>query len=296
MSTQSTTGAEPDLLIEHRGRTYTPEAFERAFNPRAYTPDAEVKAASRAGLSADTRARFQGELGVAYGARPRETLDIYPSASPDAPVMVYIHGGFWRVGSARDSGFFAEPFLAAGACCVMVNYDLCPAVGIGDIVEQIPRAIAGVHSEIARYGGDPNGLYLVGHSAGAHLIAMAMAKPDALPNDAVLGATLISGVYDLAPLLDISVNADLRLTPEDIAPLSPLGHPPQAPLPLVVAVGQDESPEWIEQSHLYANVAETAGCPVERVDVPAADHYSVVIDIGQPRNALAGAVLAGMGF
>lgn len=292
MSTPSTTGAEPDRAIEYRGRTYAPEAFERAFNPRVYTPDAEEKAASRAGLSEAMRARYYGIYDIAYGHSPREVLDVFPAGSEPAPVMVYIHGGFWRTGSTLESSFFAEPFLAGGICCAMVTYDLCPAVTLGEIVKQIPRAVAWVRDNIAEHGGDPERIHLVGHSAGAHLISMALATPGALPADGIVGATLISGIYDLTPLPHISVNADLRLTADDIAPLSPLRHPPRRQLPLVVAVGANESPEWIEQSSLYAEVADEAGCPVTWIELPEADHYSVVIDIDQPGNALAAAIVA----
>jgi arylformamidase len=287
-------------MIEYRGARYEPAEFDRQFNPRLLAADPDAIQPRRAALSEALRAHRKHTLGIAYGARPRETIDIFPaiaSDAPDAPVLVYFHGGYWRTGTARENNFIAEPFLAAGACVALVNYDLCPDVPIGTLVDQARRAIRWLHQNAQAHGGDGDRLTLLGHSAGAHLAAMALADDTGTtPLQAVRGAALVGGIYDLDPVIRAAVNKDIGLTKADIAPFSALNHAPRAPVPLIVAVGLAESAEWIRQSRLYADFAAQAGCAVERVDLEGADHYAPLFDISAPGDRLAGAVVAMMGL
>ncbi|HUT51695.1 MAG TPA: alpha/beta hydrolase [Alphaproteobacteria bacterium] len=284
-------------MIDYRGASYSQAEFDRQFNPRLVAVNPDAVPERRAALSDAIRARRPHALGLAYGDRPRETIDVFPGDTPGGPVLVYFHGGYWRAGSARDNNFIAEPFLAAGACVALINYDLCPTVPIGTIVAQAGKAIGWIRANIGQHGGDGERLFLLGHSAGAHLAAMVLAdKNAAAPLEAIQGAALVSGIYDLDPVIRAAVNHEIGLTRADVAPFSPLGHPPHTPVSLIVAVGLAESNEWVRQSRLYAGVAEAAGCPVERIDIPDADHYKPLFDILEPGDPMCEAIVARMGL
>ena len=291
-----------DGRIEYRGARYSAAEFERQFDPRAIIENVDAVLARRERLSEEARERLVYRLGVAYGERPRETLDIYPAARAPgaqngAPVLVFVHGGYWRSGSARANGFIAEPFVAAGACVMAVNYDLCPAVGLAEIVAQVGRALAWIAGHAGEYGGDPGRLHLLGHSAGAHLAAMALADDGAnVPIEAIKSASLISGIYDLEPVLSIFVNAEIGLRREDVEPLSPLLHAPAGEAPMFIAVGLGESPEWIRQSRLYAEFCHGAGKPVTHMEVEDVDHFSIMLEMRRPANPLTGAIRRQMGL
>ena len=283
--------------IEYRGARYSAAEFERQFDPRAIIENVEAIQARREKLSDEARERLTYRLGLPYGERPRETLDIYPASQADAPVLVFLHGGYWRAGSARANGFIAEPFVAAGACVIALNTDLCPAVGLGEIVSQVGRALAWIADHAGEYGGDPDRLHLLGHSAGAHLAAMALAdESGTVPIEAIKGVSLISGIYDLEPVLWILVNAVIGLRPEDVEPLSPLLHAPAGEAPIFVAVGLGESPEWIRQSRLYAEFCHGAGKQVTHMEVEDVDHYSILLEMRNSANPLTDAVCRQMGL
>lgn len=283
--------------IEYRGAHYSAAEFERQFDPRAIIEDVEEVLARRERLSEEARERLVCRLGVSYGERPRETLDIYPAARTDAPVLVFLHGGYWRSGSARANGFIAEPFVAAGACVIAVNTDLCPAVGLAEIVAQVGRALAWIVSHAGEHGGDPGRLHLLGHSAGAHLAAMVLADTSGtVPIEAIKSVSLISGIYDLEPVLSIFANAEIGLRPEDVEPLSPILHVPAGEAPIFVAVGLGESPEWIRQSRLYAEFCHGAGKQVAHMEVEDVDHFSIQLEMRDPANPLTGVVCRQMGL
>lgn len=284
-------------MIEYRGASYSQAEFDRQFNPRMVAVNPDAAAARRIVLSDAIRARRTHALGLAYGNRSRETIDIFPANTPGAPVVVYFHGGYWRSGSARDNNFIAEPFVAAGACVAMINYDLCPTVPIGTIVHQTRAAISWIRENVKHHGGDGERLFLVGHSAGAHLAAMALAdETGTVPLDAVRGAALVGGIYDLDPVTRAAINEEIGLRAADIAPYSPLGQPPRTSVPLIVAVGLAESLEWVRQSRLYADVAEAAGCFVERIEMPGADHYTPLFDLLEPGDRVCAAIIARTGL
>ena len=189
-----------------------PAWFDDQYNNRARIPEFPAILQHWADTSAQARAQLAGVLDVAYGSDPSERLDIFPAAPAGgvasdalAPVLVHIHGGYWRALDKRDQSFIAPPFVAAGAMVVLPNHALCPAVGIEHIVMQLVRALAWVYRHAAEYGGDASRIVVSGHSAGGHLAAMLLAcdwravAPD-LPADLVGAALSISGVFELEPL------------------------------------------------------------------------------------------------
>lgn len=253
--------------------------IERQFNPRAWATDVEAQHALRGRLSAAARVRLKGEFDVSYGDTPRQALDIYAAGDGTAPIVVYLHGGYWRVGEKEKQAVLAEPLVQAGFPVVMLGTDLCPAVSLDTIVEQVMRGIVWTANNAQRIGGDGRRIYLYGHSAGAHLAAMGLAEDwrrHGLPADLICGATLVSGIYDVEPVLHISVNDLIRLTADRVNALSPQFHPPRHPLPLVLAAGAEEAPGWVAQTREYAALCERAGCRVEVIVVPHEGHFSTI--------------------
>lgn len=279
-------------------RGMSAEDAERQFNPRVAVPDHGRYIEERARRSAEARRRLRAELDLRYGANPLETLDVFPGA-PGGPTQLYVHGGYWRANDKSDASAIAEPLVAAGATAVLINYDLCPKVTVAEIVDEVRRAIAWTWRNVGQYGGDPNRLYISGNSAGAHLCAMALAHDwaaDGLPEDAVKGAALLTGIYDLEPVLHISVNADVRLTPEEAKRLSPMFLPPRRNLPLLVAVGGAEPAAWIQQSKDYAAMCRARGIEAEYLECPGENHFTMTNVLADPGHSLTRAILTQMGL
>ena len=284
-------------------RNLSPEALELEFNPRAVARNLDERLVAYAAESAATRARLDCALDVRYGPGEKETLDIFPAASsgpgPGAPVHLFIHGGYWRAMDKSDYSFIADAFQPAGATTVVINYDLCPTVTLDTIVEQSNRSIGWTYRNIARYGGDPERLYVSGNSAGGHLTAMALAhdwEAEGLPADIIKGAAPITGVFDCEPVLDITVNELVRLEPEAARRLSPLRHPPRRAIPLLVAVGGAEPRLWIKMSEDYAALCREHGIECEYMEMPGQDHFDVSRAVGDPASPLARAMLRMMGL
>lgn len=253
--------------------------IERQYNPRAWATDVEEQHALRGRLSKAARERLKGEFDIAYGDTPRQKLDVYPGGDGKAPIVVYLHGGYWRVGEKEKQAILAEPLVQAGFPVVMLGTDLCPAVTLDAIVGQVMRGIAWVADNAQRVGGDGHRIYLYGHSAGAHLAAMGLAEDWAargLPSRLIQGATLVSGIYDVEPVLHISVNELIRLTPDRVQALSPMAHPPRHPVPLVLATGGEEAPGWVAQTTEYAELCRKRGCKIEVISVPHEGHFSTI--------------------
>ncbi|MCC7310283.1 MAG: alpha/beta hydrolase, partial [Sulfuritalea sp.] len=184
----------------------TPQELDHQYNARAAIPDhPEIFERWRA----DSRLACDGlrwEADCHFGSSPAETLDFYPAAVPNAPLLVFIHGGYWRSLDKQDFSFLAPGFVKAGVALAMPNYGLAPATPIAEMVRQMLRAMAWLYRHGAELGIDRRRIAVAGHSAGAHLAAMMLAADwplmaGDLPRDLLRGATCISGLYDLQPLV-----------------------------------------------------------------------------------------------
>ena len=280
--------------IEYRGNTYAPDVFERQFNPRADNPDIGLQLEERSRLAASTRRRLAFTPNISYGPSPRQTMDIFPG-NPDrrgeCADLLFFHGGYWRAGHGSENCFVAEAFVEAGATVVMASYDLCPHVRIGAIVAQACQALEWLMQNGDAHAVDSNRLWVGGHSAGAHLSAMILADPSSPP---VAGALLASGIFDLDPVLNISLNAEIQAQSEDVEPWSPLNHPPAQRTEILLAVGGEESSEWQRQTHLYADVARGAGCKTETVIEANANHLGLLFELRSASSKSTQAALARM--
>ena len=286
-------------MIDTGYRGFRQEEMEYQYNPRESVPEYPQLAKKRAEEARRVRESAKSWLGVPYGSLPREKLDIYPADQPGGPVLIYIHGGYWRSGSKEDNCNFVPVFTERGASVVLVEYDLCPTVTISDIVRQTRSAIAWVYRNILRYSGNPAKIYLSGHSAGGHLTAMALAHDwasEGLPRDLIKGAVATSGVYDLDMVMRISVQEQVRLTPELAKRNSPFHHPPLPICPVIVAVGGAEPKGWQQMSEDFFNLCKERGVDCEYLIIPGANHYTMSEHLAHAASPLAQAMLRQMGL
>ena len=263
----------------------SPAWYDDQYNSRARIPEHPAILQHWAEASASALQRSPTLREIAYGDGAGEQLDVFPALGVGSPVLVYIHGGYWRALGKRDQSFVAPPFVDAGAMVVLPDYALCPAVSIEHIVLQLVRALAWVHRHAGEHGGDPRRIVVAGHSAGGHLATMLLAcdwrrvAPD-LPADLVKAALSISGLCELEPLRHAPFLApDLQLTAESARRLSPATFP--APRgSLVTIVGGDESEEFHRQAALISQAWGRTVIGAE--SVAHRNHMNVLHELAEP--------------
>jgi arylformamidase len=255
---------------------------EREYNNRARVPEsAEIIAAWARDAAAFRASGVRAELDLAYGEGARERLDLFlPPHAEAAPTALFIHGGYWQALDRSFVSHFAHGLLGQGVAVAVPSYDLCPAVTLGEIAEQMRRAAAFLHR---RRGGR---LLAAGHSAGGQLAALLLATDwpafqPGLPAGMVGAALPVSGVFELGPLKGTSIAKALNLTGQDIATLSPRLLPPPAFEALHVVVGGAESDEFIRQSRDFAT---HWGGSFEAL--PGANHFTVLDPFTDPAHPL----------
>jgi arylformamidase len=269
--------------------------YERQFNNRLSIPDAAEYNSRAVQQSQHARNELRCSLDVPYGTSARERLDVfYGRGSGPRPLLVFIHGGYWRSRDKSDFSFIAAPFVSAGITVAMPNYDLAPQVTVEKIVQQMLAAHAFLYTQAGDFGVSPERIYVAGHSSGGHLASMMLAAqwsdylPD-LPPDLVKGGYAISGVYDLTPLLHFSFNRDIGLDAESARKVSPLSYRPARPVPLYTAVGALESDEFKRQAHELRH--GWAHCHAGHVEARACHHLSILEALANRRHPLFQSVL-----
>lgn len=231
-----------------------------------------------------------GVFDLAYGESSAERLDFFPTYGSDAPLMVFIHGGWWRSLDKSEFSFIARAYTRAGISVALPNYSLAPKASIEEIVLQNLKALAWLYRHAEQYDFDRNRIVVAGHSAGAHLSAMMMAAvwpafADDLPPDLVKGGVLMSGLYDLGPVLHAGdVNASLKLKPEEVPRLSPALMPQTNSVPFITAVGGKESDEFKRQNALIG--AAWKKDHVADIALPAHNHLSICDAFASPDTPL----------
>ena len=267
-----------------------PAWLNAQYNNRALVPDHARHLAHWAEASALTRSKSECRLDLHYGSGPQESLDLFPAPRPGAPVLVFVHGGYWRALDKSDFSFVAPIFTQAGAMVVVPNYSLCPQVSIEHITWQLVRCVQWVWQHAAQHGGDPRRIVVAGHSAGGHLAAMLLScrwkqVSEELPALLVGGALSISGLFDLEPIRHTPfLQSDLQLTPASVRRLSPAFFPrPKGKL--YATVGAAESDEFLRQNQLIRDVWGPTAVPVCET-VPGRNHFSVLESLVDPAGRL----------
>ncbi len=257
---------------------------ERHYNARAAVPD-HLKFFDRwTARSAAFRASTDCRLDIPYGTSARQRFDLFPAAAAaGAPLLMFIHGGYWQGLDKSMFSFVAERLTEAGIAVAVVGYDLCPTLRIDDIVAQMHGAVAHLRQNAPDLGFDGERLYVSGHSAGGHLTAMAMTEAG------LSGGVAISGLFDLAPLIDTTINGKLGLDAASARRNSPLFMTPAGDAPLLLVVGGDESAGFHDQSD---RLADAWGDRCRRLDLAGRHHFSVVEGLAEPDSALFLAVKA----
>jgi arylformamidase len=253
------------------------------------------------------REQQSGQLDVPFGPGADQVLDLF--SSPDAgagpaPIQVFIHGGYWKSLSKDEFSYVARAFTPKGSVTAVLNYGLIPNIDMDELVRQCRAALAWIYRNAASFGGDRERIFISGHSAGGHLVAMMMvtdwpafdASSPLLPKDLVKGGCGISGLYDLEPIRLCFLNDDLKLSAADATSNSPLHLVPATTSPLLLTVGGDEGPEYLRQSEALAAAWRGHGVAVEVVVLPGQNHFSMVDQLIDPQADLSRLILRQMGL
>ncbi|MBI3435384.1 MAG: alpha/beta hydrolase [Proteobacteria bacterium] len=275
------------------------QALDDAYDQPKYAPNRDIVMRRRAWMSDRVRAVIGAPQRLAYGQSEIEQLDVFRTGAANAPVHVFIHGGAWRGNKAADYALQAEAFVRAGAHYVIPDFTNVDATG-GDLMplyEQVRRAVAFVLRNAARFGGDPARVYLSGHSSGAHLAGCVLAgglQQEGLPTDALRGAFLVSGMYDLKPVRLSKRSTYVRLTDAIEEQLSAQRHIGSIHTPLLLAHGTTETPEFIRQTRDFHAALQAAGLEAQLIVGEGYNHFELLETMSNPYGVLGRAALAQM--
>jgi arylformamidase len=274
------------------------QELDAAYDQSKYAPNREQVHARRAANSAVARAVLGEPLRLAYGPTEIEKLDVYRTKRHTAPVSVYIHGGAWRNGRSAEFAYLAELFVNAGAHSVILDFINVDEAGgnLMTMARQVRSAVAWVYRNAASaFGGDPNRLYVCGHSSGGHLggcvVTTDWQRDFGLPNDIVKGALLTSGMYDLKPVRLSARSNYVKFTDEIEQELSAQRHIDRLHCPIVVAHGTLETPEFQRQARDFAAAVKAAGKPVEFLVGESYNHFEMLETLASPFGLLGRAAL-----
>jgi len=274
-------------------------ALDAQYNLREAVPSHPAYFARWAADSRAVRDRIGGRLDIAYGGGVREMLDLFAADRAPAPLLVFLHGGYWQAMDKSDFSFIAPAYLAAGIDVAVVNYTLAPAAAMDAIVGQIRRAVAFLARDAMTLGVDRARIFLAGHSAGGHLTAMAMLTDwprFGLAGDPIAGGCALSGIFDLEPIRLCYLNKVLGLTPEDARRNSPVHFPPARSGPLLLTLGGLEGVEFHRQSETLAATWRSRKLACQVAPLAKHDHFSIVAELEDPGSTLSRLLLRQMGM
>ncbi len=261
-------------------RRYTQSELDKAYTQSEWAPNFREVLARKASESAQVRSRLTPQT-VQYGLSAQETLDIFaPSMVRDAPIHVHLHGGAWKALTKEDVSFPAPFFVERGMIYIALNFDVIPAVTIPGMVQQVSRAICWIYEKASAFGGDRNSIHISGHSAGAHLASVLLTldwqQLFNLPPNVLKSGVLVSGTYDLDPVMKSARSSYISLTSDEIYSLSAINHIQGISSRIVLAVGEFESPEFRRQALHFYNLLRAANVAVSLIDIPRKNHFEVM--------------------
>jgi arylformamidase len=279
---------------------YTREEIDHAYDQSVWAPNADEVRARTARLSAAARGKLDHRTGIPYGDAAAERLDFFPAAAPNAPVVVFIHGGAWKLSGTADYCAAAETFVRAGVNYIVLDFACIPAVRLPDMVEQVRSATAWVYRNAAGLGIDRERIYVTGHSSGAHLAGCVLVTDwrgeHDLPGDIVKGGLCMSGMYELAPVMLSARSAYLRLSEAEVERYSAQRHLDRLHCPVLVAHGGDESPEFQRQARDFAAALRPIGKLADFLPLPGVNHFEMALQLANSDSAVARAVFRLMGL
>jgi arylformamidase len=275
-------------------------ALDKAYDQGPWAPNAAYLGKRRVALSEQTRKRLGPPKRFRYGATDLQGLDLFPTKRSNAPVNVYIHGGAWRAGTAATVAYYAELFVNAGAHYIALDFNNVLELD-GDLLamaQQVRAGVAWVYKNAASFGGDPNRIYVSGHSSGGHLAGVTLVtdwqKDFGVPADMIKGALLSSGMYDLKPVRLSARGKYVKFTDEMEHALSTQRHLAKINCPVVCTYGTLETPEFQRQSRDFAAAMKAAGKPIELLVGPEYNHFEIMDTLASPYGLCGRAVLEQM--
>lgn len=255
-------------------KNYNQAGLNRQFNNRAQTPHYSIYSERAELRNRQTEKEFPVIKDIAYGGHSREKLDIYPSAQPHSKTLLFIHGGYWKSMDKSNFQFIAGGFHSYNITTVLITYPLAPAVTMDEIVDCCRRGLNWVYTNIAKYNGDPEQLYIAGHSAGGHLAAMLLAHETG-HRLSIKGACLLSGLFNLIPVQLSDINDTVQMNTSMAIRNSPVTMRPVYNCPLLLTVGGDETDEFkVQSKKLYESWKNLL--PVQLLEIKGENHYSIV--------------------
>lgn len=262
-------------------RDFTNQAeIDEQYNVELSVPDFSIYADLYINESVRARKELPCHLDLRFGPTLDETLDIFPAEDPNAPILVFIHGGYWRILSSKEFSLVAHAPVAAGYTVVVTNYSLCPKVSISEITRQSRAALAWLHQTDFQFNGNRNEIYVSGHSAGGHQTGMLLStdweNEYGLPADVIKGGLSISGLFDLSPLRYSWLQPTLLLSHEIIQQQSPQFFVPDQAPPLMLTVGGEEPPEFQRQSADYHQAWLAKGLASQHAPLQGKNHFDAL--------------------
>ena len=277
---------------------YDQQALDKEYNLRPLVPHHPQVFDRYLRDSNLVTAKFPCVLDIAYGSSISQRLDIFSSSNGlgPKPVLVFIHGGYWRNKDKEDYRYLAPAYTSAGVHFVLLNYTLAPKASMDEIVRDNQSALLWLFKNIENYKGDPNRIYIVGHSAGGHLVAMLLAtdwskfSKGEITKSIIKGGTSISGIFDLEPIMLSYLNSSLNLDECTVKSNSPIYLTPFSDIPFILTLGGEETKEYHRQQENFHAAWSKYISDMTVLNMPGLNHYDVVDHLSMPGSALYNAV------
>lgn len=281
---------------------YTQKELDAAYDQRVWAKNAAEVIKRYGTSSAAVRAKYKFET-KAYGEGEDNKLDIFaPVKAPPAagaPIHLFIHGGAWRGGRKEMYAFPAPTFVENGAIYIAIGFSSIPKVRLPDMAHQVRSAIAWAYKNAKSFGGDPERLFISGHSSGGHLCGVALVTDWSrygVPATAVKGGLPVSGMYELSPVMLSARSSYVKISEQEKAALSSRRHLDRIACPVTLAYGDGESPEFKRQSRDMAAALKAKGKPSALLEVKGVNHFEIIETLGKPDGALGKEALRQMGL
>ena len=255
--------------------------LEKGYNVRLLVDDFDALIEKWSKWSEDFRANVDYSLNCQYSSGEKDKLDIFRCGKPNAPLFIFIHGGYWQRGDKSVYSFVAESFVSSGIDVALIGYQLCPGTSMTNIVDKIREAIVWIWNNASDYSISRHRINVSGHSAGGHITGMVLATDwstisNDLPKDIVKTGIPISGLYQLDPIRETTIADALGLNDEESLALSPHFYQPQTEAPILVTLGGGETPEFHWQTNKFLKRWKNFKAPLDYFAEPDVDHFGVV--------------------